>query len=171
MYVTVTKTHFALFNYGTLKVFPAMSLLDIVAWLTVLSFAITQLEICKKWLERVAKKVLRCPSLLLNLTVIFLVRPLMECNTRKISYYGDLWKLKGFIHFLEVDKTGCSTWQSVNFQNFSLKLAVCKSCLLQDSMFLIFFVMCKCAPEEETWWLCRRECFEQLLAKGYRSWN
>lgn len=30
-------------------------------------------------------------------------------DTRKISYYGELWKLKGFIHLLQVDRTGHAT--------------------------------------------------------------
>lgn len=89
-----------------LKVFPAVSLIDTVDGITILSLAITQLEVCKKWLERVGKMLFWWTSLDLYATIIFLGRPLMDFYTRKISCYGDLWKLKDFIHFPQVDKTG-----------------------------------------------------------------
>lgn len=54
VYLTVTKN--PLFSYGMLKVFPVVNLLNTVAWVTMLSLAITQLEVCKKWLERVLEK-------------------------------------------------------------------------------------------------------------------
>lgn len=92
-------------------------------------------------------------------------------DTRKIGYYGELWKLKGFIHLLQVDRTSHSTWQNVNFQSFNLKLAVSKSFLLQDSMLLILSVLCKSCSrggnivivQERMLWACG---FKNLCLKA-----